>query len=128
MSIPIISTRPLLASLAAGAAIAASLIAGGGQAQADPIVACKTDGWGFLFSQRRELCDGPLRPDGSWLRRRIIYVPAHQVSTTCNTYGTRWSSSTTCSGGGWQPYREISNETYPVTPETVLADEPGNLA
>ena len=44
-------------------------------AQAD----CQSVPWGFLGSQTRTLCDTPLAPDGSWTRRRTIWVPAHQV-------------------------------------------------
>lgn len=98
-------------------------------ARADTIGRCQTGLWGFLFSQRRELCDGPVHADGSWLRRRVIYVPAHNVPLSCSTYGGGlYFASTTCSGGYFQPYAEVDREIYPVTPDTVLPDEPGHLA
>ena len=89
---------------------------------------CKTDPWGFLGSQRRTLCDGPTSSDGSWSRERTIWVPAHYSTPICTTSGSRSSSSyTSCSGGYFVNQREVSNETYPVRPDTVLPDEPGHL-
>lgn len=89
---------------------------------------CKTDPWGFLGSQRRTLCDGPIARDGSWTRERTIWAPAHVTSYSCYSTPGRSYSSTNCSGGYFVPERLISNETYPVRPETVLRDEPGHLA
>jgi hypothetical protein len=89
---------------------------------------CKTESWGFLGSQRRTLCDGPISADGSWSRERTIWAPAHQTPRSC-TYSTdrSYSGTSNCSGGYFIPERLISNETYPVRPETVLHDEPGHL-
>ncbi|WP_449560740.1 CDGP domain-containing protein [Mycolicibacterium mageritense] len=56
---------------------------------------CESVPWGFLGSQVRTLCDGPMMADGSWMRARVIWVPAHQVPFTCSY--SRYSSS--CSGG-----------------------------
>jgi hypothetical protein len=91
---------------------------------------CKTEGWGFLGSQRRTLCDGPIQGDGSWSRERTFWVPAHEVSSLCTSYGG--SSSTfmrysTCSGGYFVPQHVVSSEIYPVRPDSVLSDEPGHL-
>jgi len=99
-----------------------------GRAHADVIQQCKTDAWGFLGGQRRELCDGPLHPDGSWIRQRIIYVPAHQVNRSCSTFGNAYSAFTNCSGGYFQPLTVVTQDVYPVTPATVLPDEPGHLS
>lgn len=121
------TVRRLLISVGAGALLAAGVIEAIPAAHADTIQGCQTNVWGFLASQRRELCDGPVHADGSWLRRRVIYVPAHQVPISCFTSGGRYFASTNCSGGYFQPYAEVDRETYPVTPETVLADEPGHL-
>ncbi len=89
---------------------------------------CKTEPWGFLGSQRRTLCDGPISGDGSWSRERTIWVPAHYNTPICSTIGGGSSSShTSCSGGYFVNERLVSNETYPVRPETVLPDEPGHL-
>ncbi len=41
--------------------------------------------------------------------------------------GSRDYSRTNCFGGYWVNERLISNETYPVRPDTVLPDEPGHL-
>ena len=84
---------------------------------------CKTELWGFLGSQRRTLCDGPISSDGSWSRERTIWVPAHNTMSTC--FGTRFYTS--CSGGYFVDQHLVSNETYPVRPDTVLPDEPGHL-
>jgi hypothetical protein len=87
---------------------------------------CKTDPWGFLGAQRRTLCDGPITSDGSWSRERTIWLPAHYSMPIC-TSGGGCSSYATCYGGHPVPERQISNETYPVRPETVLPGEPGHL-
>lgn len=84
-----------------------------------PGVVCQTAPWGFLGSQRRTLCDTPVFTDGSWLRERTIWWPQRWVPLSCGRYS--------CWGGYWQDAGG-NRETYPVTPETVLADEPGHLA
>ena len=94
-------------------------------AAAAPAVNCKTDPWGFLGSQRRTLCDGPISHDGSWSRERTIWAPAHYTSRICSSLGSDLYSS--CYGGYFVDERLISDETYPVRPDTVLPDEPGHL-
>jgi hypothetical protein len=97
-----------------------------GSTHADAI--CKTEPFGFLGSQRRTLCDRPISSGGSWSRERTIWIPAHRTSLSCSTSGAGWHSSySSCSGGHFVPERLISNETYPVRPDTVLPDEPGHL-
>jgi hypothetical protein len=86
--------------------------------------ACKTEPFGFLGSQRRTLCDGPIAGDGSWSRERTIWVPAHRTSYSCTSRNDSYGS---CYGGYFVDERLISNETYPVRPDTVLPDEPGHL-
>jgi hypothetical protein len=89
---------------------------------------CQTHPWSFLGSQRRTLCDGPISSDGSRSRTRTIWVPAHYDRPICTTSGGRsYSSYANCSGGYFINEREVSNETYPVRPDTVLPDEPGHL-
>ena len=94
-----------------------------------PAANCKTDPWGFVGSQRRTLCDGPISSDGSWSRERTIWVPAHYSAPMCTgtSSGRSYSSYTNCYGGYFVNERLISNETYPVRPDTVLPDEPGHL-
>lgn len=91
--------------------------------------ACKTEPFGFLGSQRRTLCDGPISSDGSWSRERTIWVPAHYSTPICTSRssGRSYSSYNDCSGGYMVNERLVSNETYPVRPDTVLPDEPGHL-
>ncbi len=91
---------------------------------------CKTEPWGFLGSQRRTLCDGPISADGSWSRTRTFWAPAHYTPRFCTSRssGSSWSSSyENCSGGYFVDQRLFGNETYRVRPETVLGDEPGHL-
>jgi hypothetical protein len=94
---------------------------------------CKTEPFGFLGSHRRTLCDGPISSDGSWSRERTIVVPAHYSTPICSSSGSSYSgigslyTTTNCYGGYWVNERLVSNETYPVRPETVLPDEPGHL-
>lgn len=85
---------------------------------APPGIGCQTVLWGFLGSQRRTLCDTPVVADGSWMRERTIWWPRRWIPLSCSRYS--------CWGGYWQ--EEGGNrETYPVTPTTVLPDEPGHL-
>lgn len=93
---------------------------------ARPDAHCKIEPFGFLGSQRRTLCDGPISSDGSWSRERTIWVPAHRVPETCAS-SSDYHSFSFCSGGYWVDQRLVSNETYPVRPETVLPDEPGHV-
>jgi hypothetical protein len=97
-----------------------------GSAHADAI--CKTEPFGFLGSQRRTLCDRPISSDGSWYRERTIWTPAHRTSSFCSSTGSHsYSSYSTCSGGYFVDQSLVSDETYPVRPDTVLSDEPGHL-
>ena len=91
-----------------------------------PAVNCQTDPWGFLGSQRRTLCDGPIAHDGSWSRTRTIWSPAHYTPGMCFGGSGNWRSAI-CDSGHFVDQREISNDTYPVRPETVLPDEPGHV-
>jgi hypothetical protein len=89
---------------------------------------CQTEPFGFLGSQRRTLCDGPITSDGSWSRERTIWLPAQYSTPSCISSGRGgYSSRASCLGGYLIPERMISNETYPVRPDTVLPDEPGHL-
>lgn len=117
--------KPLLALAAMTAAL---LSAAPAHAEPDPDLGpnCDTVPWGFLGSQRRTVCDGPLRPDGSWERKRSIWTPAHQVPSTTDCYGSSYISCTTY-GGYFVDMKINDQDTYPVTPDTVLPDEPGHL-
>lgn len=116
----------LLVLMAAGAIPAAAWVSTP-VVHADQVGNCQTDLWGFLASQRRLLCDGPVNGDGGWLRHRQVYTPAHWVPFTCNTYGSYSYSSTSCSGGYAVSLTITDDEVYPVFPDTVLSDEPGHL-
>jgi hypothetical protein len=107
--------------LALGAALVAPL------AHADPDYPnCETDPIGIFKAKQRSICDTPIRPDGSWSRERVFWVPAHQVPLTTNCYGT-YSVSCTTTGGYWADLRVLDDQTYVVFPDNVLPDEPGHL-
>jgi hypothetical protein len=91
---------------------------------------CKTELFGILGSQRRTLCDRPISSDGSWSRERTIWIPAHRTASYCSSSSDRsyYSWSSNCSGGYFVDQSMVSNETYPVRPDTVLPDEPGHLS
>ena len=93
---------------------------------ARPDANCKTEPFGPLGQWRRTLCDARVSGDGSWSRERTIWVPAHRTLESCSS-GSDLHSFTTCYGGYWVDQKLISNETYPVRPDTVLPDEPGHL-
>jgi hypothetical protein len=88
---------------------------------------CQVAPWGFLGTQTRAICDGPIRPDGSWMRRRIIGVPAHYAPASSSCSGGEYSSYCTYYPGGYVPEIDSDDETYPVNPGNVLPDEPGHL-
>lgn len=75
-------------------------------------------------SDRRQICDGPKQADGSWQRTRTVYTPGHAVPLSCSS--SSWGLLT-CSGGNVVPETTRTQESYPVTAETVLPDEPGWL-
>lgn len=112
-------------------AIMAGGIIGVGIAVAPPASAlppgCVSQPWGFLGSQTRQICDDPIRPDGSWLRRRIIGVPAHYRNASSSCSGGTYYSSCTFYPAGWVAEYDTDDETYVVTPDTVLPDEPGHI-
>jgi hypothetical protein len=124
--------RRIMAGALLATAISATAFGFTATAHADDIAPaanaanCQTEPFGFLGSWRRTLCDGPISKDGSWSRERTIWVPAHYSTRTC-TSGGGSSSYSNCSGGYMINERLVSNETYPVRPDTVLPDEPGHL-
>ena len=117
--------RRTLVAVAAGAALAftGTAFAAQADADADPGIGCETIRWGFLGSQRRTICDGPRRPDGSWTRGSVVWTPAGYVprSTYCGTY------SCSSSGGYYREETLQAKETYVVFDSNVLPDEPGWL-
>lgn len=101
------------------------------QSKADPYPSgakCVDQFWLIPFqSNRRTICDGPILPDGSWIRLREFYSPAHRVPLRTSCYGT-YSFSCTTTGGYTAERTSNGIESYSVRPETVLADEPGHIA
>lgn len=120
-------TRLLLASTATGAVLAATVL-GSPPANADAVSGCEDTVWFMPFqSTRRAICDGVKRPDGSWLRVRVHYTPAHYVPRRFSCTSSRYSSSCTETGGYTVAYREASSETYVVFDDNVLPTEPAHL-
>lgn len=80
-----------------------------------------------LRATTRTICDGPVQPDGSWMRARQFYAPAYVTNARTNCYGGGYNVYCTT-----YPPRQIAEfdqqEVYPVTPQTVLPDEPGHIA
>ena len=85
-----------------GAGIAAATI-GAAPAEADPVPPnCESRPWGFLgLTKRRVICDGPIQPDASWKRHRVIGIPAHyeNPSSSCSG-GDYYSNCTFYPGAG----------------------------
>lgn len=89
---------------------------------------CQTLKWGLY--QQRTVCDTPMQPDGSWRRKRTVWQQAGSRPAQCRwmdrpySYaGSRWE----CTEATSWPIRIDAQETYIVTAETVLPDEPGHL-
>jgi hypothetical protein len=97
-------------------------------AHADMPPKCQAQPWGFLgMDGVRAICDEPIRPDGSWMRHRVIGHPAYvaKPSTHCS-YGS-YSSDCYYDEGGYVPERDSDDEWYPVTPDAVPGGEPGHM-
>ena len=114
-----------IAGTIAGAALALAAPSSAAPVSSEP--GCETVMWGFLGSQRRDICDGPLNPDGSWLRARVIRTPAHQTPTSCYGFTAGSLYNMSCSPSTFVPEQINDRQLYPVTPDTVLPDEPGYL-
>lgn len=97
-------------------------------ANADPGIGCERINWGLhiLTPQKRTICDGPRRPDGSWERFRQLWTPAHYVPRRWSCSGYGYVSCTEY--GGYHVADQIWEEqTYVVFDHNVLPDEPGWL-
>lgn len=76
-----------------------------------------------LRQTTRFICDGPILPDGSWMRARQFYAPAYYVPYRCS-----WSYyGGSCGGDYWVGVFDTGVEVYPVRPDTLLPDEPGHV-
>ncbi|MDG4663705.1 hypothetical protein [Mycobacterium sp. 236(2023)] len=75
----------------------------------------------------RTMCDGPILPDGSWMRHRVIGIPAHYRNARSTCTGGSYSSTCTYYEAGWVEDDVWEDDWYPVRPETVLPDEPGHI-
>lgn len=95
-------------------------------ADAAPSGGCERISWGLhlLTPQKRTICDGPRRADGSWDRFRQLWTPSYYVPWSCS-YGTY--SGYRC-GGDYSVADQVWEETtYVVFDHNVLPDEPGWL-
>ncbi|WP_207550555.1 CDGP domain-containing protein [Mycobacterium mantenii] len=122
------ATRLRLAAMAAAALMSATI---GGLASPPHAAAlppnCEMRPWGFMGIKTRQICDGPIQADGTWLRRRMIGIPAHYAPASSSCSGGSYSSYCTYYPGGYVGDQLSDDETYPVRPDTVLPDEPGHL-
>lgn len=73
-----------------------------------------------LRGSTRIICDGPIRPDGSWERARAFIAPSF-IRTSCYGY-----YSVTCDTR-MVPELDV-RDYYVVTPDTIPAGEPGWIA
>lgn len=130
------STKQVIGAIGVGAAIGGGLMAEAiltaPKSHADvPVSGCQDDLWIMLDSKRRVICDGPIQPDGQYLRVRIRYTAAHEVPGRTNCYGYSYVSCTTYSGY-FVPYNEAERTSYyvSVNPEAEnhkLDNEPEHL-
>jgi hypothetical protein len=88
---------------------------------------CQSQPWGFLGTQIRAICDSPISPNGSWMRHRVEGYPAYWAKPSTHCSFGDYSSDCYYDAGGYVAERDTDDETYPVTPDTVLPDEPGHL-
>jgi hypothetical protein len=89
---------------------------------------CDTVPIGFFKAKLRTVCDTPIRPDGSWGRKRVFWIPAHHVDAQSDCSSSSYSSH--CS---YTEAHDVDDtvvggpDDYVVFPDNVLADEPGHL-
>lgn len=122
------TARRILASMAAGAVLMGTGTLWASDAHADPNIGCERINWGLhiLTPQKRTICDGPRRADGSWERWRQLWTPAHYVPARSYCSGTYWVSCNT-TGGYYVDDQIWEEETYIVFDHNVLDGEPGWL-
>ena len=75
----------------------------------------------------RTMCDGPILPDGSWMRSRVIGIPRHYQNAHSSCTSSTYSSDCTYYEAGWVAEQIFEQDFYSVRPETVLPDEPGHI-
>jgi hypothetical protein len=61
------------------------------------------------------------------MRHRVEGYPAHYQNPSSSCSGGAYYSNCTFDPGGPVAERDTDDEWYPVTPDTVLPDEPGHL-
>ena len=125
----IMVTHVRWATMAVGALMAIAIGGFASPAHAVPTASnCERHPWGFLgLTKQRYICDGPILSDGSWMRRRVIGVPAHYSPASSSCSGSSYSSYCTYYPASWVDEQIDDDEPYPVRPDTVLPDEPGHL-
>jgi hypothetical protein len=118
---------------ALGTGLILSGLGGAPVAQALPY-GCEEIVWGTFNNQQRQICDGPLAADGSWMRHRVIGIPAGYRQSTSQCYGggivsgfsVGWQNCVNTPGGLYAQVT-LSNDTYRVYPDAVPFGEPGYL-
>jgi hypothetical protein len=104
-------------TLSAIAVIAVIGVGAASPATADPMPPnCVNDPIGIFKVKQRLICDMQTRPDGSWSRERVFWLPAHQVpstttcsgeySVTCSTYDGYWADDTIVDDQTYVVYRQ----------------------
>jgi hypothetical protein len=108
------------------AAIAAALIGAAPPPIASALPAtCVEQFWLVgLRAATRFICDGPIEANGGWMRARAFYAPAYVAAGYSSCYGYGYCTFTP---PRYLPKMDVRT-AYWVTPETVLADEPGHVA
>nr|WP_235658675.1 hypothetical protein [Mycobacteroides abscessus] len=114
------AVRRVLIGMLTGAVLAMAAVGYAQRAHAAPKDGCETVSWGLFGSQLRTICDGPKRPDGSWIRERRIWTAAGWVrgSTYCAYY------SCTRSEGYYRQESTQGYEKYLVFDYNVVPGEP----
>jgi hypothetical protein len=115
--------------IAAGILVTTALTAGSvvtaAESRADTTEpGCVSQFWMIgLRATTRFICDGPIQPDGSWMRARAFYARAFTAAGYANCWGYGYCT--------FMPPREIpeydKRDYYRVTLDTVLPDEPGHI-
>ena len=113
-----------VAALVTAGAVAAGLVSPAAASAAPLPPNCTSQFWMVgLRAATRYICDGSAGSDGSWMRTRAFYAPAYVADGYAVCYSSAFCTLTPAKS---VPVMDV-RESYRVTPETVLPDEPGYM-
>ena len=88
---------------------------------------CQQQRWGFFGSQLRQICDGPIRPDGSWMRHRVVGFPSIMCTRTLAALVVATAATApSTQAAGWTRWTRTTKPTW-LPPTPCYPTSPGHL-